>query len=194
MNLAGVLAIAGLAALGAALPSVAQHNGPPGGHHGPHGQHGKGGHGQYAGQQARDVASLSDEEVKGHLDGRGLGYARPAELNGYPGPMHVLELKKELALSPDQVSATTALFQRMQSRAREAGRAYIEAEQAVDAAFRSGSVDARQIAELVRTADLRRAEKRLAHLEAHIEMARLLSADQRKHYAELRGYKAPRSK
>jgi Spy/CpxP family protein refolding chaperone len=191
MNLAGVLAIVGLATAGISIPSVAQQHG---GHHGHHGHQAKGGHGQYAGQQARDVASLSDEEVTGHLDGRGLGYARPAELNGYPGPMHVLELEQELALSQEQVSATTALFQRMQSRAREAGRAYIEAEKAVDAAFRSGHADARQIAELVRAADLRRAEKRLAHLDAHLEMARLLSADQRKRYAELRGYEAPRSK
>jgi Spy/CpxP family protein refolding chaperone len=173
---------------------MAQHHGPHGGHHGHHGQHGEVGHGQYAGEHARDVASLSDDEVTGHLDGRGMGYARPAEFNGYPGPMHVLQLKQELGLSKDQVAATTALFERMQAKARDAGRAYIEAEKAVDAAFRSGNADPRQIAELVRAADLRRAEKRLAHLEAHLEMARLLNADQRKRYAELRGYDAPRSK
>lgn len=194
MNLSGVLAAAGVLAMSAALPCMAQQNGAHGAHHGHHGQHGKGSHSQYIGQHAREVASFSDEEVRGHLDGRGLGYARPAELNGYPGPMHVLELKQELALSQDQVTATTALFQRMQSRAREAGRAYIEAEKAVDAAFRSGSAEARQIEELVRAADLRRADKRLAHLDAHLEMARLLSADQRKRYAELRGYGAARSK
>ena len=46
----------------------------------------------YAGQQARQVKALSKAEIEGLLAGRGLGYAKAAELNHYPGPRHVLDL------------------------------------------------------------------------------------------------------
>lgn len=177
-------------ALAYSSPALSQNHGTHGGHHGHGGPQAR----PYAGQQTRAVASMADEEVHGHIEGRGLGYARPAELNGYPGPMHVLELKSELTLTAEQIAATEAIFNRMQERAREAGRRYIEAETELDAAFRSGKAQTGQIAELVRAADARRAEKRLAHLEAHIEMAKVLSQSQRTRYAELRGYGAPRSK
>lgn len=161
-------------------------------HHGGHGQHHHGaGHGPYAGQDTRSVASFSEDEIAGHLAGRGLGYARPAELNGYPGPMHVLELKDELGLTPEQAAAAEALFKTMQVRAQAAGRNYVEAEKILDAAFRSGDADAPTIARLVHAADAKRAEKRLSHLEAHIEMARILSREQRASYSRLRGYAAP---
>ncbi len=168
-----------------ANPASAQHQGGHGANH----VGAK--HGSYAGQETRSVASFSDEEVAGHLAGRGLGYARSAELNGYPGPMHVLELKAQLDLTPDQIAATDALFKSMQVRARAAGHSYVEAEKALDAAFKSGAADAATIAGLVRAADAKRAEKRLAHLEAHIEMAGILSKEQRASYNRLRGYTDP---
>ena len=37
--------------------------------------------------------------------GSGWGLALPAELNGRPGPAHLLELKEALGLSPEQVAA-----------------------------------------------------------------------------------------
>jgi Spy/CpxP family protein refolding chaperone len=147
-------------------------------------------HQPYAGRQAREVSLFSAEEIKGHLEGRGMGYALPAELNGYPGPLHVLELRDDLRLTTDQVKATETLYNRMRERAKLTGRAYIEAEKALDVAFKSGKAEAGEIRKLVRAADDRRTEMRLSHLEAHLEMARLLSADQRKSYAVLRGYGA----
>ena len=56
----------------------------------------------YAGDQARDIKALSQQEVKQYLSGAGMGFARAAELNRYPGPMHVLELSDQLALTPEQ--------------------------------------------------------------------------------------------
>lgn len=51
------------------------------------------GHGQsaepYAGQQSRDIKALSDEEMKGYLTGAGMGFAKAAELNRYPGPVEL---------------------------------------------------------------------------------------------------------
>ena len=53
----------------------------------------------YAGQQARSIKSLSAEDVAALLKGEGMGMAKAAELNGYPGPVHVLTLADELRLT-----------------------------------------------------------------------------------------------
>jgi Spy/CpxP family protein refolding chaperone len=155
-------------------------------HHGKH--HDKGAAQPYAGQQARLVASLSDEEVQGFLDGRGMGLARSAELNGHPGPMHVLELAEELKLTAGQRGAVKTAFDRMKAKAKALGAAYVAAERAVDQAFTSGTADAGQVAARVAEANRLLGEVRLAHLAAHIEITPLLTPEQRARYAKLRGY------
>lgn len=52
--------------------------------------------------QARLVKALSDQQIADLRAGRGIGMALPAELNGYPGPLHVLELADALGLTPEQ--------------------------------------------------------------------------------------------
>src|SRR5262245_17037372 len=71
----------------------------------------------YAGQQTREVASLSAKELDDLLAGRGAGLAKAAELNGHPGPAHVLEFADELRLTPEQRALVQAAFERMQARA-----------------------------------------------------------------------------
>ena len=161
--------------------ALAQDRHQPG--HGPKSTHSQ----PYAGQQARVISSLSEQEIADLREGRGMGFARPAELNGYPGPLHVLELAGELKLTSAQQQAVKAIFERMKERARAAGAQYIESERAVTESFRSGA-DSEAIRNLVRQADGARAEVRLAHLEAHIETAPLLTPEQRQLYIELRGY------
>ena len=39
----------------------------------------------YTGQEKREIRALSKEEVHGYLSGDGMGFAKPAELNHYPG-------------------------------------------------------------------------------------------------------------
>jgi Spy/CpxP family protein refolding chaperone len=141
----------------------------------------------YAGQQSRAVASLSAEEIQGYLEAHGMGFAKSAELNGYPGPMHVLELDKELALTDAQRARVKAVMDAMKAKGRALGAKYVAAETAVDAAFKANA-PARVIARRVAAAETLRHHIRMAHLAAHIEITPLLSADQRKRYAELRGY------
>jgi len=50
----------------------------------------------YVGQEQREIKSLSPDEVKDYLAGKGMGLAKAAELNHYPGPAHVLELASQL--------------------------------------------------------------------------------------------------
>jgi hypothetical protein len=151
-------------------------------------QHGREHAQPYAGQQSREVASLSAEQLKEFADGRGMGLAKAAELNGHPGPAHVLELAEALRLTPRQHELVKAAFERMQAKAKALGAAYIEAEKAVDRAFKSGTAKAEDVAARVAEANRLLGEVRLAHLLAHVEIAPILTPAQRTRYAELRGY------
>src|SRR4030081_3756596 len=86
----------------------------------------------YAGMQSRPIKALSDQQVADLKAGRGMGLALPAELNGYPGPMHVLEHADALGLTPDQRSRTMALFNAMKAEVVPVGERLIEQETKLD--------------------------------------------------------------
>jgi hypothetical protein len=96
----------------------------------------------YAGQQHRTIKALSDEEISDLLEARGMGLAKAAELNSYPGPMHVLQIGKELDLSDAQRAATERLYAETRDKAQAIGRRIIEAERDLDQAFATGRIDA----------------------------------------------------
>lgn len=142
----------------------------------------------YAGQQAREVKSLSAEEVRQYLAGAGMGYAKPAELSNYPGPLHVLELADKLALTPDQRAQTKALMDAHKAEARAIGAKRVEAEKALDTLFASVKMDEGMLGRAVRAAALLEGEYRLSHLETHRRMRALLTEEQVTRYNHLRGY------
>jgi len=141
----------------------------------------------YAGQEQRAVTSLSETDVAALLDGQGWGLAKPAELNGYPGPAHVLELADQLELSGEQRSAVQAAFEDMRSKARATGARYVAAEKAIDAAFREG-LAADALRDRLAEAERLRAELRLIHLSTHLQVTPLLTGHQKHLYNQLRGY------
>jgi Spy/CpxP family protein refolding chaperone len=132
-------------------------------------------------------ASAQDRE-KQYLEGAGMGYARAAELNHFPGPMHVLELADQLKLTAEQRAATQALMDAHKAQARALGAEVVAAERELDHLFRGGKVDEAVLARVARTAAAVEGEYRLSHLETHRRMRGLLTADQVKRYDELRGY------
>ena len=142
----------------------------------------------YAGQQARQITSLSEKDIDDLRAGRGWGLAKPAELNGYPGPRHVLDLKDKLNLTSGQRAAIQEIFDRMQADAREIGAKLIAGERALDVAFRRGDMAAGNLADLLATTEAARAKLRYIHLSAHLETTSLLSRHQRHQYQNLRGY------
>src|SRR5438045_1800642 len=75
----------------------------------------------YAGQEQRAIKALSDEEIRNLLEARGMGLAKAAELNSYPGPLHVLQLAEQLGLSDAQRTATDSLYVNMRERAISIG-------------------------------------------------------------------------
>jgi Spy/CpxP family protein refolding chaperone len=147
------------------------------------------GHSHYAGMQSREIKALSADDIAGLRAGRGMSMALAAELNGYPGPLHVLELADRLSLSEAQRQETRALYERMRSTAVSAGEALIARERELDALFVGKSATpAALTAALVRVAEAQ-ARVRDAHLQAHLEQVRILSPEQIAVYKRLRGYR-----
>ena len=144
----------------------------------------------YAGLDARNIATLSEKDVDDLLAGRGWGFALAAELNGYPGPAHVLELAETLELSDTQRADVQAIFDAMNAEARVLGAQYVAAEAAVSRAFESGEVDAKTLAALIAASGAIEADLRRVHLEAHLQVKPLMTRHQTMLYSRARGYGA----
>jgi hypothetical protein len=153
-----------------------------------HHQH-KHGPSPYVGMQGRAVKALSDEQIADLRAGRGMGLALAAELNGYPGPMHVLELADRLDLSGEQRRAVRQLFDAMKAEAIAVGEKLIDGETALDRAFKDGSISPERLAELSSNIGKVQGELRAVHLKYHLTTAELLSPDQIRRYSHLRGYR-----
>ena len=142
----------------------------------------------YAGRSSSVVPSLTTQEVEDLLAGRGLGLARAAELNGYPGPRHVLDLQSELELDAETVASAEQLFREMQAAAQPLGARVVELEKELGELFSSRSVEEEMLAQKVDALATLMGQLRTIHLRAHIEMASLLTSEQRAEYQRLRGY------
>jgi len=132
--------------------------------------------------------ALPADTASQYLSGAGMGYAKAAELNHFPGPMHVLELAGPLALSETQRVATERLMQAHKTEARALGAKLVAAERALEQLFRSGQVDGDALAQAVAAAARLEGEYRLSHLETHRRMRALLSDEQVQRYDALRGH------
>lgn len=146
------------------------------------------GHSQHAGKEARAIKALDDAEVRDYLAGAGMGYALAAELNGYPGPLHVLELATELGLTAEQRAATQGVFDRMKERATSLGEEIVALEQQLDQRFAHRHIDAAVLGDLTARIATLQGRLRAVHLAAHLETTALLSAEQITLYPKLRGY------
>ena len=142
----------------------------------------------YAGEQQREIKALSADDIDGYLTGAGMGLAKSAELNGYPGPLHVLELADDLALSAEQKSATQSLYDQVKQRAKTLGSDVIQQEQVLEQMFRDDTITPQALNAQVEKISALQGELRAAHLMAHIEQTRVLSAAQIEIYQQLRGY------
>jgi hypothetical protein len=145
---------------------------------------------RYAGEESRDIKALSAQEVDSLLTGKGMGFAKAAELNGYPGPAHVLALAEELELTSEQRTLTTTLFASMEAEAVTVGRALVEAERELDRLFAERSVAAASLSAVLGKIGALQARLRDVHLQAHVTQTGILTKGQSARYARLRGYAA----
>lgn len=142
----------------------------------------------YAGQDKRPVKALSAQQIADLEAGRGMGLALAAELNGYPGPLHVLELAEPLGLTPAQRERTQVLFEAMKEEAKALGARVIAAEGALDRQFAARSVTEASLRDGVSDVAALQGDLRATHLKYHLAVAELLTPPQIARYAELRGY------
>lgn len=143
---------------------------------------------QYAEHTDRRIKALSAEDIASLEAGVGMGLALAAELNGYPGPKHVLELADELELTAEQRRSTEALFQQMQSDAQRIGTDVIREEAALDSLFSQGVITEPALDQSVTRIAALQGELRTLHLGTHLTMRALLTEHQTVQYNQLRGY------
>lgn len=148
-------------------------------------------HGQpspYAGQETRPIKSLSAEDIDELSRGGGWGLAKVAELNGVPGPAHLLELKEQIPLSNSQVTEITDLYLHMKTRAIELGNRLISLEQQLEQHFRQGTVTDQILRDSLADISRTRQDLRYTHLSTHLVTPGILSEEQIRRYNLLRGY------
>ncbi len=138
----------------------------------------------------REIKALSSDDIAAYLAGEGMGYALAAELNGYPGPKHTLDLADSLGLDDGQRRAVGHVFDRMQQGAAKLGQEIVAQEHTLDSLFVQRRVADEQLRMLLSDLGRLQGELRHAHLSAHLEMTDILTEHQRREYARLRGYGA----
>ena len=120
----------------------------------------------YAGFEQRAVKALSADEIADLRSGRGMGLALEAELNGYPGPVHVIELASELALSDRQLAHARELFEAMKTETVPIGERLITQESELDRLFANRTVTGESLDAALQSIGATRAALRAAHLES----------------------------
>ena len=161
-----------------------------------HGEHQQGDQGA-AGQspyaegydRAAPIRALTPDEVAQIERGEGAGFALPAELNGVPGPRHVLDLAADLGLSVDQRARVQAIFDEMRAAVIPAGERYLAAELTLEEGFRCGTLTEETLPEMVGEVNRLRGELQATHLGAHLKTAAVLTAAQIETYQRIRGYR-----
>ena len=142
----------------------------------------------YAGFEQRAIKALSAEQIDDLRNGRGMGLALAAELKGYPGPVHVIELASELALADQQLARIRELFVAMKAETVSIGERLIAQEADLDRLFATRSVTAESLDTALLSIGATRTALRAAHLRYHLATVEVLTAAQVARYSELRGY------
>ncbi len=119
-------------------------------------------------------------------DGRGFGMAFVADQNGYPGPLHVLELKDRLKLTTDQEQKAQAMLHAMFAESRPKGASLLEAEAKLRRLFAERAPDEASIGTAVAEVERARSEVRLVHLRFPLATRDLLTENQRRIYHDAR--------
>ncbi len=143
----------------------------------------------YAGFQTREIKALSDQQIADLRAGRGMALALAAELNRYPGPMHVLEHATALSLTQEQTATMQRLMAQMRTQAVVAGEELIKAERALDRLFADARADDASLAAAVAEAARAQGKVRRIHLATHIATRGALTPAQIDAYDRVRGYR-----
>ena len=144
----------------------------------------------YASLDSRPIKALSGQQIDDLKTGRGMGLALAAELNGYPGPMHVLQLSDQLGLSAEQKARVTQMFEAMKAEAMQLGERLVSQEAVLDSLFADRRATVDTVAAATSEIGDTQGRLRATHLKYHLATLQALQPDQVRRYAELRGYAA----
>ncbi|MEM7646715.1 MAG: hypothetical protein AAF203_07400 [Pseudomonadota bacterium] len=145
----------------------------------------------YVKQKNNQIKAITQNDLEGLEKGSGMpfgGMAKAAELNGLPGPRHVLDMEEEIQLSKTQKKQVAEIFEKMNREARKWGAELIEIERLMDTKMKTGEIKSGSLQRLVRQSAIKYGELRFSHLVAHLETAKVLSKDQVQIYNKVRGY------
>lgn len=143
---------------------------------------------KYAGQESRIIKSLSTEDIKELKKGGGWGLAKAAELNGYPGPSHILKMADKINLSKKQTIKIQAMFDSMKKKSILLGNKLIHLEEKLNNEFKNSTISQGKLDTYINDITDIRAKLRLTHLSTHLQTPRVLTNEQVSLYNNLRGY------
>jgi Spy/CpxP family protein refolding chaperone len=113
---------------------------------------------------------------------------KAAELNGMPGPSHVLQMKNEIALTNIQEIKIKTLFENMKLKAIPRGNKLIELEKELNESFSNKTITKELLSQQLLAISKTRMQLRFVHLETHLLTPAILTNEQVKKYNQLRGY------
>lgn len=145
-------------------------------------------HSKYSGQEKRVIKSLSPEDITELERGGGWGMAKVAELNGLPGPAHLLELKNEIGLTKDQLNKIQTLHDEMKAQAMAQGKQFISLERELEERFQSDPPTDAELRTMLAAIEQARSELRFIHLATHLKTPHILTEQQIQTYNKVRGY------
>ncbi len=143
---------------------------------------------KYAGEEKREIKSLSATDIEELQNGKGWGLAKAAELNGVPGPVHLLEMKKEIGLSTGQISAIEDIYREMKQKAIPLGLELIELERELNNHFAKRTITNELLRQILQKIAQVHSELRYVHLSTHLKTPDILESEQIALYNKLRGY------
>lgn len=142
----------------------------------------------YIGQERREIKSLSKSDIEELENGSGWGLAKAAELNGVPGPAHLLEMKTEIGLSQDQIGRIEILYQEMKRQATSLGSELIQLERELNTHFANRTITEELLRNLLEEIAQVQKQLRYAHLSTHLKTPDILTVEQIDQYNKIRGY------
>jgi len=145
---------------------------------------------RYAGEEKREIKTLSASDIEELSNGRGWGLAKAAELNGVPGPVHLLEMKIEIKLSAGQIRELENLYEKMKKEAIPLGLELIELERELNNRFADNSMTHELLDNSLEKIAKFRKNLRYIHLSTHLKTPDILTPEQIELYNRLRGYAA----
>ena len=135
-----------------------------------------------------EIRGISEDDIEGYRAGAGLGFALPAELNGYPGPRHILDFSDELKLNSDQLEEIQGLYDEMLPQAIDLGEQILQAEAELELAFREETITPEYLETQLDFIEGLRSGLRYVHLSTHLSTITILTTHQIQQNNVLRGY------